>query len=670
METLVENYFDQLIGPLLDPRKRVFLGYLGVALLIAVTVRFFAIQSGAADSRNPVFSLRIWWSRSARLDYLIVAINQAVTLGLAGRLLTKLTVGTLLFGYMHLWFDGRPTVGVTLPAWLIASIFTLALFLLDDFAKYIVHRALHTIPLLWCFHKVHHTAETLTPFTVYRTHPVEGVIFAFRASVVHGIAIAGFVFFFGDRAELLTVLGANIILFVFNATGSNLRHSHVWISYGKTLERILISPAQHQIHHSIADQHSDRNFGAVLAIWDQIFGSLELAEQRQTLTFGVRQDTKAAHNLKSAYLKPFHEAFCCTRRLVRMSIKKMFSRSLPNTLRCIRFIIAAFLFPILVTQPSIATASELNIYSHRQPFLIAPFINSYSEKTGTKINIVYASKGLAQRLQAEGARSPADVILTVDIARLHVYADKNLLAQVDSDTLGNNIPAHLRDPNNRWFAFSKRARVIVVAKAAGDTERIKSYEDLTDPKWKGRICSRPGSHVYNRALVASLINASGENEAERWAKGVYENLARRPQGNDRAQVKAIYEGVCDIAIINNYYFGKLKKSDNAKHRKWADAVTLIFPNQYDRGTHVNISGGGIAKHSKNKEEAIRFLEFLTSKAAQDLYGSINYEYPVNPRVSISAELHSWGTFREDTMPIARIAELASKAQRIIDRVGW
>lgn len=348
----------------------------------------------------------------------------------------------------------------------------------------------------------------------------------------------------------------------------------------------------------------------------------------------------------------------------------MFGRSLTNTLRCVRFIIGACLFSVIVAQPSITKAGELNIYSHRQPFLIAPFINAYREKTGTKINIVYASKGLAQRLQAEGARSPADVILTVDIARLHVYTDKKLLAQVHSDTLGKNIPAHLRDPNNRWFAFSKRARIIVVSKVAGETQRIKSYEDLADPKWRGRICSRPGSHVYNRALVASLINASGEIEAERWAKGVYENLARRPQGNDRAQVKAIYEGVCDIAIINNYYFGKLKKSDNAKHRKWADAVTLIFPNQSDRGTHVNISGGGIAKHSKNKEEAIRFLEFLTSKAAQDLYGSINYEYPVNPRVSISAELRSWGTFQEDKMPIARIAELASKAQRIIDRVGW
>ena len=314
--------------------------------------------------------------------------------------------------------------------------------------------------------------------------------------------------------------------------------------------------------------------------------------------------------------------------------------------------------------------AELNIYSHRQPFLIEPFIKAYSKQTGTKINIVYASKGLAQRLQAEGARSPADVILTVDIARLNVYADKKLLAQINSKTLQENVPSHLRDPDHRWFAFSKRARVIVVAKEAKDAQSIKRYEDLTGSKWKGRICARPGSHVYNRALIASLINASGEAKAENWAKGIFDNLARRPQGNDRAQVKAIYEGVCDIAIINNYYFGKLKHSNKREHQKWADAVNLIFPNQSDRGTHVNISGGGVALHSKNKEEAVRFLEFLTSKPAQDLYGSVNYEYPVNLKIPVSAELRSWGTFQEDQMPIARIADLAPKAQRIIDRVGW
>ena len=307
---------------------------------------------------------------------------------------------------------------------------------------------------------------------------------------------------------------------------------------------------------------------------------------------------------------------------------------------------------------------------YKRQFLINPFIEAYEKLTGTKINIVFASKGLAQRLQAEGPRSPADVVLTVDIARLFVYADKDLLAPVDSAVLRKNIPPRLRDPNNRWFAFSKRARVIVVSRNADDAALIKRYEDLVDAKWKGRICARPGSHVYNRALVASFIDAEGENSAQEWAQGVVDNLARRPQGNDRGQVKAIYEGVCDIAIINNYYYGKLKSSDIPEQRDWASTVRIIFPNQEDRGTHVNISGGGVAKHSKNKEEAIRFLEFLTSEAAQNLYGSINYEYPVNPTVEPSAELKSWGVFKEDQMPIARIADLAPQAQRVIDRVGW
>lgn len=334
-------------------------------------------------------------------------------------------------------------------------------------------------------------------------------------------------------------------------------------------------------------------------------------------------------------------------------------------------IVAGLMMLILLTLfGSPLRAGELNIYSHRQPFLIKPFLDAYTKETGTKVNVVYASKGLAQRLQAEGARSPADVILTVDIARLSVYADKDLLAAAVSETLQRNIPSHLRDPNNRWFAFSKRARVLAVSKRASDTDSLRRYEDLANETWRGRICSRPGSHVYNRALIASVIHANGEDAATSWAESVIKNLARRPQGNDRAQVKAIYEGVCDVAIINNYYFGKLKHSKKEAQQKWADAVRLVFPNQEDRGTHVNISGGGVAKHSKNKTEAIRFLEFLTSKKAQDLYGTINFEYPVNPNVPMSNELKSWGTFKEDQMPIARIAELAPDAQKVIDRVGW
>lgn len=331
-----------------------------------------------------------------------------------------------------------------------------------------------------------------------------------------------------------------------------------------------------------------------------------------------------------------------------------------------------FLVLFLNTLSNFAYGGEINIYSHRQPFLINPFLEFFTQETGITTNIIYSKKGLAERLQAEGANTPADVVLTVDVGRLYVYQDKGLLASIESNILETNIPPHLRSVDNTWFGLSKRARVVVISKDRVGINEIKRIEDLTNSKWKGRICSRPGSHVYNRALMASIIAAHGEIEAEKWVKGLVKNLARRPQGNDRAQVKAIFQGQCDIAIINNYYFGKLKFSEDPKQREWTKNLKLIFPNQgkEDRGSHVNISGGGVVKFSKNKKDAIALLEFLTSKKAQELYGEINFEYPVNPKVSSSEELQSWGIFREDQLPIVKIAELAPLSQKIIDRSGW
>lgn len=317
-----------------------------------------------------------------------------------------------------------------------------------------------------------------------------------------------------------------------------------------------------------------------------------------------------------------------------------------------------------------AEAGELNVYSHRQPFLIKPFLDEFEKETGVKVNVVYASKGLAQRLQAEGARSPADVVLTVDISRLQVYADKDLFAPVSSEILMENIPAHLRDSNNRWFGLSKRSRVVAIAKDRVSSDEIKRIEDLADPKWKGRICTRPGSHVYNRALLASIIAANGEAAAEEWAKALVGNLARRPQGNDRAQAKAIHQGQCDVAIMNSYYYGNMKISDVPEQRDWADSIRIVFTNQQDRGNHINISGGGVVKYSKNKALAVKLLEFLTEKTAQTLYSEINFEYPVNEAVSPAAEVQSWGDFIEDQLPIETISRLAPTAQMIIDRVGW
>ena len=321
---------------------------------------------------------------------------------------------------------------------------------------------------------------------------------------------------------------------------------------------------------------------------------------------------------------------------------------------------------------NIANAKSLNIYSHRQPYLLKPFIEAYTKKTGVKLNVVYSSKGLAQRLAAEGTNSPADLILTVDIARLHRYEDLDLLAKIDSKILNKKIPSYLISKNNTWFGLSKRTRAIAISRERINSGQVLRYEDLADPKLKGKICSRPGSHVYNRALMASMIAAKGENAAEKWAKGLVSNLAKRPQGNDRSQLKSIYSGECDVAIINHYYYGKLTYSKNPDHRKWAKASIIVFPNQgnSDRGAHVNISGGGVVKFSKNKEIAINFLEFLVTDQAQVMYGDVNFEYPINNKSKLPKRLKALGTFKEDNLLIEKIAKLAPKAQEIIDKVYW
>ena len=331
MEALLVEFLERLADQFLNPQKRVFVGYLASALVLALGVQMLVGGTALLGSLARLFSRKIWWSRSARADYRIAVLNQAVMMGVVPRLVSKLAVATLLFEAMHIWFDGRPLLWPDAPGWAVAALFTLVLFLLDDGTKYLLHRWLHSWPLLWCFHKVHHTAETLTPFTVYRTHPVEGVLFALRSIFVQASALAAFFFFLGDRVELVTVYGANAILFAFNAAGSNLRHSHVWISYGRILERVLISPAQHQIHHSDDPRHHNRNFGTVLALWDWLGGSLCLAERGQRIRFGGPATTGPAHSLKTIYLEPFRDACSLLAGLLRLRPATLFHR--PSSLR-------------------------------------------------------------------------------------------------------------------------------------------------------------------------------------------------------------------------------------------------------------------------------------------------------------------------------------------------
>ena len=262
-------------------------------------------------------------------------------------------------------------------------------------------------------------------------------------------------------------------------------------------------------------------------------------------------------------------------------------------------------------------------------------------------------------------------MLTVDIARLSDYAALDLFQPVSSEVLTSAIPAHLRASDNRWFGLSKRTRIIVTHKDRVPQGAITRIEDLADPKWQGRICTRKGSHVYNRALLASLIAHHGAEAAEAWAKGLVANLARKPQGNDRAQAKAIYAGICDIAIMNHYYYGKMvNNNEETEQQAWAAALNVILPNQQDRGAHINITGGGVAKYAPNAENAIALLEYLVSDEAQALYAAINYEYPVTDEDQGPSGLPGFGALKADKLPIEALANNAKQAQMIIDRVGW
>ena len=326
---------------------------------------------------------------------------------------------------------------------------------------------------------------------------------------------------------------------------------------------------------------------------------------------------------------------------------------------------------MVVISNGAALAESLGIYTHRQPFLLEPILEAYTKKTGVEFQTVYAPKGLAARLKAEGERTEADLVLTVDISRIKELADTGLLAPLASDNLNKNVPSYLRDANDRWTALSLRARIIAVSKERVGKQAITTIEDLASPKWQGRVCSRKGSHVYNRAVLASLIAHNGEEAAKNWTLGIVDNLARRPQGNDRAQAKAIYSGQCDVALMNTYYYGKMKfAKDKPEQQKWADSIEIAFFNQDGRGQHVNISAAGITQGSKRKELARAFLEWVTSEEAQQIYTKVNFEYPVNPNAQLSEEVASWGTFKMDMLPMNVIADNSPQAQRIINETGW
>ncbi len=313
-------------------------------------------------------------------------------------------------------------------------------------------------------------------------------------------------------------------------------------------------------------------------------------------------------------------------------------------------------------------AAEVNIYSYRQPELVQPLLDAFTEATGIQTNVAFLDKGMVQRLQAEGARSPADVILTSDISRLTEAVEAGVTQPVDSAAIAAAIPASLRDPNNHWFGLTTRARVVYASRDRVADGEVTTYEDLADPKWAGRICTRSGLHAYNIALTSAVITRGGAEAARGWLEGLKANLARKPQGNDRAQVKAIWAGECDISLGNTYYMGLMQADPD--QQDWAKSVRIVFPVFEGGGTHVNLSGMAMTAAAPHRDDALALMEFLASPTAQQIYGATNYEYPVTPGVAPSDTVAAWGTLTPDTTSLADIAGHRPEALRLTETVDF
>lgn len=318
-----------------------------------------------------------------------------------------------------------------------------------------------------------------------------------------------------------------------------------------------------------------------------------------------------------------------------------------------------------------AAAQEVNIYSARHYQTDEALYEGFTEKTGIRINRIEGEgDALMERIKAEGKNSPADVLITVDAGRLWRADQLDLFQPVRSKLLEERIPANLRHPDGRWFGFSTRARVIFYNKDMVDPSEIGSYEDLADPKWKGMVCMRSSSNIYNLSLMASLIEHNGEEKALEWAKGVVGNFARNPQGGDTDQLRAVATGECGLTLANTYYFVRLMQSDDPKDQEVVEKVGVIFPNQDGRGTHVNVSGAGVLKHAPNKDAAVKFLEYLASDEAQRYFAHGSNEYPAVAGVAASDALKLLGDFKVDEINVAVYGENQPLAQKLFDRAGW
>jgi iron(III) transport system substrate-binding protein len=318
--------------------------------------------------------------------------------------------------------------------------------------------------------------------------------------------------------------------------------------------------------------------------------------------------------------------------------------------------------------PALAQSGEVNVYTYRERNLIQPLFDAFTKDSGIKVNVISASSGLEQRIKTEGANSPADVLLTVDIGRIEDAVRAGITQPIKSDVLDRVVAPQYRDPEGHWYGISMRARVVYASK-----ERVResaiTYEELAEPKWKGKICIRSGQYIYNNALFAAFLGHHGEAKTEEWLRGLKANLAQKPSGGDRETARDIAAGKCDLGVANTYYWA-LMLNKEADRKPWAEATRVILSTFKDGGTHVNLSGVVLARHAPNKANAQKLIEWLVGETAQHMYADLNYEYPVRPGIAINPTIAGYGTLKPDSLPIAKIADHKKAAANLVDKVGF
>ncbi len=637
------HWFDRYLIPVDDPGSRLFgLNLLASVALIALFLRWQA----RGQARRPrtlralkalLFNRRYWWNRSTRADYGYYLLNSAL------KAVLVLPFLELSFYFssvtLKMLLSGTGAIPSLAPGFLGLLAFSLGAFVFDDLLRFLHHLAMHKVPLLRKLHSVHHSATVLTPFTLYRLHPLESMMATARNSLSAGISLGAFLWLFdGAESSLHSLFGTATFGLLFNFLGSNLRHSHVAFSFGGW-ERLFISPAQHQRHHHRAGPSV--NFGVSLALWDSLAGTLELYRPGSRARFGISRSGKNKPRRKTMHAK--------------LKWPQAFAALVPAAL--------------LLGFASIAAGEQkpkILIYDLAEQNYESAF-REVADEMGVEIELNHGPAAiLLSHLKDPDSPEKPDLVIQQDVLNLGELHRLNLLSPIFSPALEASVPDHLRNLREGWAGLSYHARTLAYNPDLVGPDEVKRYEDLAHPKWKGQFCLRKATYSYTRALIAGMIHGNGLAETERVLRGWVANNDKPIYVGDLYVMQALDAGECAFGLVNTDFFARYKTKVAPESN-----LQLLWMNQGDRGVHVNVMGVALTARSEQKDLAVRFLERVAShEGAMQAFAQIKQAYPANPAFRVRGFLEGLGNFRADRALPSDITRLDGEAKALALKVGY